>query len=163
MGNPLLHVKYALKILNGLAQTNKYIRECNMSFWTFDRVWKRPPHFSAGFCSFHLFGECPAFPAFSFSGWRINPRHSLLQKPTHPLLFSNTFEWKDEHHCMNILSMPQCNFGTSKNIKEQSHDPSSYCRIVFFRSGTTRWNASIISVFNSLPFSCDLQCWSFNH
>lgn len=68
IGTPLLHAKYALKILNGLAQTSKYVRLCNTSFCTFDLVWKQTPLFPAGFCSFHLHRQCPALPAFSFSG-----------------------------------------------------------------------------------------------
>lgn len=28
---------------------------------------------------------------------------------------------------MNVSSMPQCHSGASKNIKEQSQGPSSYC------------------------------------
>lgn len=40
MGNFVLHAKYALKILNRLAQASKYIRLCNMIFCTFDLVWK---------------------------------------------------------------------------------------------------------------------------
>lgn len=38
MGTPFLHIQYALKILNGLAQTNKQTRERSVRFWAFDTV-----------------------------------------------------------------------------------------------------------------------------